>query len=148
MSSAAPLVKAALFSACTTLFAGTAQVIYGPRGPITADDLISIGNVTTEVAVQTIAPTRPRNEEHDVEVIFSCSRSGPETAQQTATERAYTLVATLDTYLATSPNETLGIVGAQQTWARIVSLSLDEPLRQATGRTADVTVIVRVRTRI
>jgi len=148
-TTAAPLVKAAIYTALVSLYSGQAvTVLYGPRGPVTADDVVSVAAVRTIIEVVTIAPTRPRDEHHEVDVVFDCARSGPETSQQTTTERAYALLALLDAYLQTSPNETLGITGANQTWARLSAVALDEPQRQTAGRAAVLTATVTVRTRI
>jgi len=153
MGSAAPAVKAALYAGLTTLYAADAavQVIYGPRGTVTRSDLISVGRIRTTAELATIGPNRARTEDHDVTVVFSTSRTGPQDQQQTVTERCYALVAVFDAWLIASPNETLAITGAQQTWARVTELDLTEPDSAealAAGRQASITTTVRVRTRI
>lgn len=150
-TSAAPLVKGALFDGLATLHAADSlvQVIYGPRGTVTRPDLIAVLDVRTAVDIATVSPGRARDEHHDVTIVFSCSRPGAD--QRTVTERAYALVAVLDAWLIASPNETLAVTGAQQTWARITELTLaepDSPEALAKGRQASITTTVRVRTRI
>jgi hypothetical protein len=152
-TSAAPLVKGALVDGIALLFAADPDVgvVYGPRGSYTRPDLVAVLGVTTEVDVATIGANRARSEAHEVTIVISSSRPGTVDAQRTVTERAYALLAIIDAWLIASPNETLAITGAQQTWARVARVELTEPADSdvlAKGRQANLTVTVAVRTRI
>lgn len=152
-TSAAPLVKAGLFAGLTTLFAADnlVGVIYGPKGGFSKPDIVSVQDVRTDVTPETMGPNRIRDEEHRITIVFAVSRAGPGDIQQTVTERAYALVATMDAWLQAPLGATLAIAGPQLLWAMVQTLDLNEPDTPeaiAKGRQATVTATITARTRI
>jgi len=148
MTSSVPAVKAALVTLLTVTLP-TAQVRYGPRGPTTRDDVVSVGGIPeAQDNPATLGTARKQDEVYQVEVIVSCSRSGPDT-QQTSTEAALALYGAAKDALRTSPNEALGVAGVF--WARPTgrwSLAESEGadlLREATNATLRFVVEVKAR---
>lgn len=151
MSSAAPAFKAALFTACQTLYPVPALVTYGHPGNASANDMIALMNVTSEQEVGPLSPQRRREETLTCDVVISCWRGGAD--QQTVTEAAYALLASLEDYLqdtgvTASTQITLG--GAVRD-ARVTSHELaetEDPDDMALGRLAEITATVTARVRI
>lgn len=151
-TSAAPLVKAALVTGIEGRMAADTKVTvtYGPRPTSTTVDLICVGNVRTTVDIATIGPGRARQENHEIDVTLSSFAPGPD-QQQAATERAYELLALIDAWLITSPNETLSIPGTIQAraWVREVRMTeSDDPAVIAKGRGTTLEVLIQAITRI
>jgi len=149
--SVAPAFKAALYAACQTLYPAPAIVAYGNPGAQSADDMVGVMNVSSVQDVATMSNLRRREETLTVEVIFSCWRGGLD--QKTVTERAYTMLGQLETYLqdsgvSSSAQITLGGVVRE---ARVVAHELAEtenPDDMAVGRIAEITAVVVAHARI
>ena len=146
-------VKAALLVQVAALLAANTnppvQVRYGPRGPLTRADLVSIGNVVGQVNLATLGPTRRRDEDYVVTITISCSRPGADT-QQAATEAALALYEQIEAYLRGLTAENLGVPAVA--WARWEGdFSVDEsadPDVQAVAANTTVTLPVTVKARV
>lgn len=152
MSSAAPIVKAALVATCRSLYPAPVLVSYGTPGSYQPNDLVVVMSSRTEPVVGPMSPARRRDEVVETVVLFSVYRPGDETQQQVATERAFELLDVLQDYLRTSPNETLG--GACRE-ARVTEHELTETTstnpqnpKLVTGRQSVVAAVVRTVTRV
>ena len=144
MSSAAPAVKAALFAGFTTLFAGEALVTYGQPGPYQPDDIVAIENMRSNNEAEPNSTARTFNEVIEVDFTVSVYRGGGVEVQQTATERAYTLLAMAERCLtATAPS--LG--GMVSTTAGVGSHDLAEAATEQ-GRIAEIGATARLQASI
>lgn len=111
MTTAGP-VKAAIVAALTS-GVPTAQVRYGKRGPIAADDVISVRGVDVvpgQTSRATLGGQPKLHEDYGVDLIASSTRQGAD-AQQAATEAALALYTSAVTVLRTQTDETLGVAG-------------------------------------
>lgn len=149
--SAAPTFKAAVFAACQSIYADPILVTYGHPGALSADDMVAVMNATSSQDVGPLGPPRARDETLTCDVIVSCFRGG--TDQQTVTERAYTLLGLLETYLqdAGVTASTQITLGGSVLWARVTDHALAEtesPEDLALGRIAEITATVTARARI
>lgn len=151
MSSAAPAFKAALFTACQSLYAAPILVSYGwPQS--NPPELVVIGNIIGEQDVATMSSLRRRAELLTVEVAV-CVFQGGVVDQQPVTERAYELVAQLEDYLQDS-----GVVASLQVTlgnsvreCRVIRAELtesDDPDLLASGRAATLIATVQATARI
>lgn len=156
--SAAPAFKAALFTACTSLFGSlqttsgdyTVTVFYGWPTSY-SDEMVVLGDVSSERADPLMGPLRRREETLTAQVQFLCTIGG--TDQQTITERAFYLVGLLEAYLqdsgvSASTQITLGGV-VRECW--VTALDLVETADEddaAVARTADITVELTARVHI
>ena len=142
-TSAAPAFKAALYTACVAAFSpATVQVCYGKPGVEPwADDAVALLDVD---ATQVAAPmgTRAREETFTLTVLCSSYRGGGDEAQQTATEAAYGLLATLEGLLRTDP-----MVTGTARKAEVVGHLLAEDV-YAQGRVAKVAAAIAVQARL
>lgn len=93
----AATVKAGLVTVLTAKFAadGNVLVSYGTPGPTAVPDIVAVRDVSA----------RPDGEEEtfDIEVVVSCYVGGASAAQSTATARAYSLLADINTALNAAP---------------------------------------------
>jgi len=147
MGSAAPTIKAALFSALQAAYTAPVQVCYGHPGTDLENDIVSVGNVRSVQDVATMSSSRAREEVLEIDVTVSCYAGGGTEAQQPVTERAYVLAATLEDYLKGSGYS----IGGTCRLARVVSHDLaesEDPEILALGRVAELTVTVEAVTRI
>lgn len=147
MGSKAPTVKAALFAQLGSLYSSPVQVCFGHPGTYLADDIVSVAGVRSRQDVSTMSPQRTREEELDVDVVFSSYRGGGPEVQQVVTERAYALLALLEDYLKTTDYTLGGTVRL----ARVTSHDLaesDDPDVLAAGRVAEITATVTCQVRI
>lgn len=147
MSSRAPLVKAALFAACQSLYAAPVQVSYGHPGTDVEADVVSVAGVRSAQDVATMTTSRTREETLTLDVIFSSYVGGGPESQQTATERAYALLALLENYLQTTDYT----LGGTCRLARMIDHTLaepDDPDVLAAGRVAEITAQIQASVRI
>lgn len=151
-SSVAPVLKSGLVTMLTTAFADepTVRVSYGHPGLAPEPDLVGVMGVLTEQETATLG-NRSREETLRVAVTVSCAVGGGPEAQQAATERAYALLADIESALRTDP--TVGgacrmavVEGADLAediwWAE----AYDPPV--AVGRVAEITATIRAVARI
>ena len=147
MSSKAPLVKAALFTVCQTLYPVPIQVAYGHPGTDLESDIVSVGSVRATQEIATMSTMRNREEVIFVDVIFSCFAGGGTEVQQGVTERAYTLCALLEDHLQTTDYTLSGTARlARVTGADLIES--DDPDLLALGRLSELTATVEVQVRI
>lgn len=151
MSTAAPAFKAALYTACQTLYPAPALVTYGHPGAASADDMVALMNVTSDVEAGPLSPQRRREETLTIEVVFSCWGGGVD--QQTVTERAYSLLGDLEDYLTDTgvSASTQITLGGTVRDARVTGHTLaetEDPDDLALGRLAEITATVTARVRI
>lgn len=146
---AAPTVKAALVAMMETAFASDSQVhvSYGHPGRPEEDDIAAAMGVWSE---QEWAAMRVGGASREETLMLSVSLSsfvggGPE-AQQTATERAYALLNTLETALRADPTigGTVRLAGVQSH----EMLEATDPEVLSRGRVTDISVLIRAATRI
>lgn len=148
MASAAPAAKAALVSMMTTaLSAQSVRVFYGHPGFIPDGDIVAVTNVIGE---QEPGPLRAapatREETLRLIVVVSCYRGGGTGAQQAATERAFALLALVESAIRTDVT-----LGGTVRMAQVESFELDEPDDPdilAKGRVAEISVVVRASQRV
>lgn len=150
MTSSAPAVKAALKAQLATLFPPPVVVSYGLPGAHIPDEIIVVGDQNVEVGRPTMGTARSREEVVETVVTVSIYRTGDETVQQVATERAWEVFDSLSQWFRTKPNETLG--GAcREAWVTSGALVESVVHEQGTedgddlypmGRAADLTVVV------
>lgn len=151
MSSAAPLVKAALVSTLTTLYDGeNVHVSYGIPGTYQPDDLVAVMGSRTVNNRGPMSTGRLRDETVETIVLFSCQRNGDYTQQQVATERAFELLDMLQDYLRTGSQITLTDTTRE---ARVTEHELDEVVAQnqqgaVIGRRAIVAAVITTVTRV
>jgi hypothetical protein len=141
-------VKAGLVTLFTATVASTVQVLYGPRGTLTKDDVVSVGKVEGEDLPANLSPSRKQDEVYTIEVIVSCGRRT--TNQQTVDELALGIYSSLKDALRASSNETLGIAGVF--WVRPTGnwslAESDGPDSGADAATATVKFTIEVKARI
>ena len=149
-SSVAPALKAGLVAMLRTAFASDPAVLvsYGHPGPTSAPDIVGVMGVAADQSVATLAATQPREESLRVTVLVSCFVGGGDGAQQAATERAYALLALVESALRTDPT-VAGIVRKSQ----VESHDLAEDIAPAAagtpiGRVAELAVVLRAEARI
>lgn len=107
MSSAAPAVKAALVTALAAIVDADTLVSYGNPGPEYPEDVIAVMDVESASNRDPQTLDRTRTETLNLSLSISCARGGGAEVQQTVTERAYALLALVETYVKTT-NPTLG----------------------------------------
>jgi len=147
--SVGPQVKAALYNACVSLYASQAdvQVAYGHPGTAMANDIVSVGNVSSRQEIATMAPSRPREETITIEVTYSVYRGGGADQEQVVTERAYALLALLETQTRLTDTTLGGIVR----WCYLTDIRCDgetEPDLIAQGRVVELTATFEARARL
>lgn len=146
--SAAPAVKAALFAMLNTAYAAEAvRVTYGHPGRPDDADIVAAMDVWGEQEWAAMrAGGATREESLLLSVALSCYVGGGPEAQQPATERAYALLAILETALRADP--TLGgtVRSAGLLSHEMVEATSPEVLTR--GRVTDISAIVRAVTRI
>lgn len=149
-ASAGPAVKSALVSALTTAYAvsdPTVLVTYGHPGVVVVPDIVAVMGVEAE---QDPGPMRvspaTREERLSVSVVLSAYVGGGQEAQRTVTERAYALLAVLETALRA--DITLGGVCRKAQLTSYVLAEPDDPDTLALGRVAEIAAVVAVETRI
>ena len=148
MASNAPAVKAALKALLTSAFAAdpAVGVSYGHPGPDPRDDLIAVMGVTGEQEPGPMRPNPLREERLRATVIVSCFVGGGPEAQQPATDRAYALLAAIETALR--GDLTLGGLVRR---ADLVEHELveDESEPPATpGRIAEISAVIATEARV
>lgn len=148
MSSAAPAVKAAVHALVVTALASepTVLVSYGQPaadGTPLPNDVVGVLGVEGTTEPGPMATTRPRDETLRVTVLVSSWRGGGPEVQQTVTERAYALLALVES--AVRANPTLG--GTVRT-AAVVEHDLAEDIPPQGGRVAEISAVIESVTRI
>lgn len=98
--SAAPLLKAAMYAAATTLWAADTAVLvtYGMPAFDPYNDVVSFGATTSESDMATLGPRRQREETLTQEVIIYCFAGGGQEQELIVMQRAYTLLGQLEEY--------------------------------------------------
>jgi len=147
-STFAPTILVNLFTRLQLLYPGT-QVVYGDPGTDIENDVVSIGMVQSSAQPVNLSPNRPREEQLNVDILFSCFTGGGPDAQWPSTQRAYTYMATLETYLqVTSP--IIDTPGVRVAWISSHNLDPGETLSgvEAMGRLASLTATMTVHVRL
>lgn len=146
-TSAAPRFKAALFSACQSLYAAPVQVTYDNPGTDLEPDIVAVGRVWGRQTAATMGTPRSRDEETWCDVTFSCYRGGGPEADQTAMEAAFSLLATLETYVRLTDTTLAGAVRLTEL-ADYSATSSDDPDVLASGRVVDLVATFHAYARI
>lgn len=150
MGTAAAAMKGALLTACQGIYPAPVKVCYGHPGTNLPDDIVSIGNITSDSVVGPLGTARTREESLSIEVTFSCFRGGSD--QQVVTERAYELLAMLEAYLTdagTSSSLQLSLAGTvRRAWVTGHILAETEADLLSQGRVAEITAVVAADVRI
>lgn len=143
MSSAAPTAKAALVAALQAALGSAVLVTYGPPGPNQPDDIVAVMDVRGGQVMATMG-NRSREETLDIDVVISCYRGGGTEVQQTVTERAYALMASLEVYLKTTDPSIGGTVRSN---AGITTHDMTEDATTK-GRVAEIALTILAFARI
>jgi hypothetical protein len=136
-TSAAKDLKAALYAACQSLYAAPVQVAFGHPGLNLEDDVVSVGRVWSSQEMATMGAGRARDEELWCDVTFSCYRGGGVEAEQIASDAAFALLASLETYCRLT-DTTLGGV---MRWTALADLTCEgstDPEVLAAGRVVEI----------
>lgn len=157
-ASHAPTFKAALFTACQTLYGSlttssgdyTVGVFYGLPTSY-SDEMVTLGDVMSEQEVAAMGSGRPRWETLTITGTVMVYLGG--TDQQAVTERAYYLLGLLETYLQDAGNipSTQITLGGSVLQSRVTDHELVETANDddaEAGRTADITFTVTALVRI
>ena len=148
--SAAPAIKAALVTMLTAAFASDTAVLvsYGHPGPSVDADLVIVGSIVgaQEFAAMK-ASHRSREETLGIAITISVSMGGGPEAQQPVTERAFALLASLESALETDTT----IAGTCRGLSHLESFEAvesDDPEILALGRVTEIDVVFRAEARI
>jgi hypothetical protein len=126
-------------------------VSLGDPGQYQPFSIVAVGmEIRTPITRPTAGPTRSRNTEAEIDVTISVYVAGGEEALPVAIASAYSMQAALETFLRTSPNETLSgacrdsTVSGSRLTPVIAYQQADDPTAApvATGRVAQLTVTV------
>lgn len=151
MGSSIPTLRAALVSVIETALAAETEVLvsYGHPGPVDAADIVAV-MASEPDEPQTIGPMRttPHTREESVRttVTVSCWRGGGREVQQTVTERAFTLVALIESALRADVT-----LSGTVRMAQVVGVALfdaTDPETLANGRVSEVEMSIRTQARI
>jgi hypothetical protein len=147
-----------LFSVLETVFASSmgtdntpVLVCLGPAGQYQPSGIVGIGETRALVGRPTMGPNRSREMAAETDLTISVYTPGDQAAQKTSTDCAFGLLATLEQYLRTAPNETLG--GADyDAWVSAVPkleflVAYDPKSNAAAGRVTDITTTVTTKIR-
>lgn len=153
-------VVTALKAACDSIYATVtdeqgepAQVVLSRPGQYQANYIVAVATAIRQpITRPTMGPGRSRETPAEIDVIFSIYVPGGEEAQVPAIDRATSMQGQLETYLRTSPNETLGgacrdaYVSNAQMYPETAYQVFDDPniAPVPTGRIAENTVTVTV----
>ena len=147
-TSSAATLKAALYSVCQTLYANSEVFVsYGHPGTVNVNDIVSIGRVSGRQDYATMSPSRSREEELTLEVMYSVFRGGDMSQEQVAVERAYALLAQLETYCRTTDTTLGGVVR----WCMLTDHSCEssaDPDIVTVGRIAELTATFTAHVRL
>jgi hypothetical protein len=148
----------ALVAACPTIFADVVdetgapvQVVTSRPGQYQANYIVAVATeVRQQISRPTTGPSRTREAAAEVDIVISVYVPGGEDVQQQAIDRALSMQGLLETYLRTSPNETLGgacrdsFVSDAVVMPEIAFQQLDDPnfAPAPMGRIAENTVTV------
>jgi hypothetical protein len=148
----------ALTDACVSIYADVVgpdeqAVLVSPGAPgqYQPAAIVAVGwEVRTPITRPTMGAGRSRDTQAEIDVLMSVWVPGDETAQPVANTAVYALLALLETYLRTSPNEVLGgacrdsYVSNAVLQPDITYEATDDPSDEPvpTGRVASLTVTV------
>lgn len=153
MSQSIKATRDALFAALGTIYTGVnapdgspTLVSYGNPGNYKPLQIVALMDTRRPITRPTLGPNRSRRSEAELDVVFSVFVPGAEVAQQTATDACEDLIALLESYFRTSPNERLGGV-CREAWVSNVDgphpqLVTTAEGKAVAGRTANATVTV------
>lgn len=141
-----------LYSSFVTLYAGSTGtdsspvlVTFGPPGQYQPSAIVAVMDVRATIERPTLGSARSREMKAEVDVVFSVYTPGGEEAQQTSTDSALALLATLETNLRTSPNERLS-GAARDAWVSAAnltaSIAVDPASNTPTGRVTEIPTTV------
>lgn len=137
-TSGGPDFKDAFVAVAETLWAGTdVQVAFGHPGMTMADDLVVFGAVTSEQNPATMGQ-RSREEILTLEVVVSVYRGGGPEMEKVTSDRAYELLAQLETYARVTDTTITGSV-RHCFLASYSSTGVTDPNVLAAGRETDIT---------
>ncbi len=143
MASAAPALKAALYTVLTGLYPAPTVVAYGPPGGYLDDEVVSISNVSSSSVVATLSPNHSREETLEVTVIYSVTNGGGYEIQQTVTERAYAMLGALEYYIKVTNPTIAGTVRD----AYIISHDMEEAAPEG-SRNCQIVAVLQAHARI
>lgn len=139
-TSAIPLVKSGLVATLTSLLPAPVFVSYGHPGTVRADDMVAVMNAHAAQNWVVMTPSRPHDETVTVDVVFSSYRDD---TQQVVTERAFAMLALLETYARSDPS--FGVAGGRLGLVHDYDLA---ELTDSSGHVAEIAVRVTVTVRI
>lgn len=145
-TSAAPAMKVALVSALQSAMPTGVQVSYGHPGSTMVEDLVAVMGVIAEQEVTTLATTRPRAETLRITVVVSCYRGGGPEVQQIVTERAYALLAYVESSIRTDP--TIGGTVWRSLLESADMVEADDPDVLAQGRVTEISAVINAAARL
>lgn len=147
-ASFAPVVLPNLFARLQLLYP-TTQVVYGDPGTNVENDVVSIGTVQSSVQPVNLSAQRSREEQLNVDVLFSCFTGGGPEAQYPSMVRAYGYLAALESYLqVTSP--IVDTPGVRYAWVSSHQMDPGDSLVgvDAMGRLVSLTATITIHARL
>lgn len=145
MAGMAALIFGAIYDIVPTLDPEV-QVLYGTRATNMNRDVVGVTAINTNTTRPTLGNSpRSRDEAHQVTVVASVFRPGPDSQRETV-EKAYLYIDRLAEWLRVGTNPTLGLGGNVDGYVSDSSLDVqaDNDELQAAGRYAAVTAILTV----
>lgn len=139
--------KAAILAMCQTAFPEPVQVTYTPPLPdqYLADEIVGLGDLEATLDPATMGLPRSREERGSLGLIISVFNGGAD--QQTVTERAYAMLATLEAALRADYS-----VGGVVRWATVSAHELAEAPSVVdgvvTGRVAEMSLTITYQARV
>lgn len=108
--SGAPTFKVALHDVAQTLFGDNVWVTYGLPAFDSFDDIVSFAETSSESSPATLGTRRQREEQLTQNVIFYCYRAGGQEQELVVMQRAYELLALLETQVRVTDTTVGGTV--------------------------------------
>lgn len=97
-SQAGPFKDAFVTAIRTAINDPTVLVTYGHPGMENADDMIGVGDITSDQVQATVSPNRSREETLILELVVSCYRGGGQEQEQICADRGYALLGAIEQY--------------------------------------------------
>lgn len=158
-TSAGKAAKAALITDLQTLFPAPTLIAYGFPGTYLPDEIVAVRGVTSDREFGPMSTQRKLTETLAIDLVVSVASGGPD-SQQAATERAWDMLATIETYLSdVGVADSAQLTLSHSVWQAWVShydlVESDESLTDADGtplvnksRWCDIDVTVSAKARI
>ena len=145
---AAPAFKDAFVGIVESLNAGTAvEVAFGHPGMTQAEEIISIGDITSEQEPAAFGSRRPREETLTLTVYVNVFRGGGEESEKVCSDRAYALLGAIEEYVRVT-DTTVGNTVRACFMTSHASVGSTDPQVLASGRMIDITAVFTAVTRI